>query len=520
MLEIGGLSRRKAIQLGLGATAAMVGVEQPTRSARAQTSTLRAGITGFATMNTLDPGKHSLIPESYVVWAVFNALLKFNEKMEIVPDLAESYRVIDPTTLEFKLRGGVKFQDGTELSADDVKFTFDRLLDEKFASPNRPKFSSIDDVRIVDRQTVQIKTRAAFAPLLTYLTNIRTGAQIVPRKVVQEIGDEAFGKKPIGTGAFAVKEWKIGESVELAAFPDYFAGAPRMSRIAMPLIPEESSGMTAMLGGQIDLTSTAPFADVPALEKNPAVKVFRLAGLNTRYISLNNRKPPFDDVHLRRALSLAVDRATLIRAVVFGEGEVVPGILPPALLPADGRALPDLMKFDPERAKAEFAKSKYPPGTEAEVLIWGPNWWRRIGEIFVGQANRVLGTKFTVQAADSNAVFARLKAGDFQASVWGWLGLVDPDEYLGDMLGKGGFRNFQGYENAAFEELLAQGRSELDTAKRQQIYVKANLLMLEDMPLIPCFCSNIHNLAVPRLTGFTQLPYSNYGDQFYKIALS
>lgn len=517
MSSSGGFSRRETLGLGLGAAAGLL-ANHPIEVS-AQASTLRAGITGFAVMNTLDPGKHSLLPESYVVWAIFNALLKFNDKMELVPDLAESFRAVDSTTLEFKLRPGVKFHDGNELSADDVKFTLDRVMDEKFASPNRGRLSTIEEIRIIDPLTVQIRTKSAFAPLLTYLTNVRTGTQIVSRKAVAAMGDEAFAKKPVGTGAYMLKEWRSNESVELEAFPDYFGGRGKLRHIVMPLIPEESSGMTALLGKQIDLTSTAPFADVPQLEKRADVKVYKQAGLNTRYIALNTRKAPFDDVYLRRALSLAVDRRALVRAVIFGEGEVAPGLLPPALLPAAARGVPELMTFNPERAKAEFAKSKYKPGVEGTVLIWGPNWWRRIGEIFVAQANQVLGTRLVVQAGDSNAVFARLRAGDFEASVWGWLGLVDPDEYLGDILGQGGFRNFQGYNNPAFEALLAQGRSELDPARRQQIYVKANLLMLEDMPVIPCFCSNVHNLARPLLSGFTQLPYSNYGDQFARLSL-
>jgi peptide/nickel transport system substrate-binding protein len=511
-------SRRDMMNLGLTVAANSLNVGLFARPAFAQT-TLRAGITGFAIINTLDPAKHSLIPESYIIWALFNALVKFNDKMEIVPDLCETYKVVDPTTLEFKLRDGVKFHDGSQFTADDVKFTLERVMDEKFVSPNRSKLASVEEIRIVDPFTVQIKTKSAFAPLLTYLTNTRTGTQIVPYRTVTKMGGEAFGKQPIGTGAYTLKSWKTNESVELESFSEYCGGKAKMGRVSLPLIPEESSGMTALLGGQIDLTSTAPFADVPNLEKNPAVKVFKQAGLNTRYIALNTRKPPFDDAYFRRALSMAFDRRALVRAVIFGEGEVSPGILPPALLPKTARSVPDLMTFNAERARAEFAKSKYKPGVEAEILIWGPNWWRRIGEIFVAQANQVLGTKLVVQAGDSNSVFARLKAGDFQGSVWGWLGLVDPDEYLGDILGKGGFRNFQGYENPDFERLLSEGRAELDLLKRKEIYVRANLLMLEDMPLIPCFTSNVHNLAVPNLSGFVQLPYSNYGDQFSNTEL-
>jgi ABC-type transport system substrate-binding protein len=511
------INRRKVLQLAAAAAAAPV---MPSPS-WAGDSLLRAGITGFSVINTLDPAKASLLSEYYVLWAAFNALLKFDANMQVVPDLAQSFRVVDTTTLEFKLRPGVKFQDGSELTADDVKFSLERLADEALASPSRAKVAAIAEIRILDPGTLQIMTRAPFAPLLTYLTNTRTGTQIVPYKTVKAVGNEAFGRQPVGTGAYAVKQWKSNESVELAAFPGYFLpGQNRIERVLMPLIPEESSGTTALLGGQIDLTSTAPFADVPGLRQKSALHVYTTSGLNTRYIALNNRKPPFDDVHFRRALSMAVDRNVLIQAVVFGEGVVSPGLLPPALHPKGDLPVPDLMRFNPERARGELTKSRYKPGTEATILIWGSNWWRRIGELFVAQTNQVLGTNLSLQVGDPNAVFARLRASDFQAAVWGWLGLVDPDEYLGEILGKGGFRNHQGYDNPRFEELLAQGRAELDPERRWPIYRQAEQVMLEDMPLIPCFCSNVHNLATARLSGFEQLPYSNYGDQFASLHIS
>ncbi|HTO60050.1 MAG TPA: ABC transporter substrate-binding protein [Bradyrhizobium sp.] len=511
------ISRRKVLHW----TAAAATLPLAVRPSLAGESLLRAGITGFSVINTLDPAKASLLSEYYVIWAAFNSLLKFDSNMQITGDLAETFRVIDSTTLEFKLRSGVKFHDGSKLTSDDVKFSLERLADEAIASPNRAKVAAIADIRILDPDRLQIITRAPFAPLLTYLTNTRTGTQIVPYKTLKTAGDEAFGKKPIGTGAYVVKQWNSNESVELAAFPEYFQpGTDRIERVLMPLIPEESSGTTALLGGQIDLTSTAPFADVPGLRQKPTLRVYTTSGLNTRYIALNNRKPPFDDVHFRRALSMAFDRNVLVKAVVFGEGTVSPGLLPPALQPRADLPLPEAMTFNPERARGELAKSRYQSGTEATVLIWGSNWWRRIGELFVAQTNQVLGTKLSLQVGDPNAVFARLRAGDFQAAVWGWLGLVDPDEYLGEMLGKGAFRNYQGYENPSFEELLAQGRAELDTARRRQIYHEAEQVMLADMPLIPCFCSNVHNLATSRLSGFEQLPYSNYGDQFANLKLT
>lgn len=480
----------------------------------AQATTLRAGITGFNVINTLDPMKASLIPEFYVIYGVFNGLLKFNDKMEIVPDLAESFSVVDSTTLEFKLRKGVKFQDGSDFTADDVKFTIERVADEKNASPNRSKVTAISAVQIVDPHTVRIVTSKPFGPLLNYLTNTRTATQIVSRKAVESMGAEAFGRRPVGTGPYMIKDWKSNESVELVAFPGAFSGAPKIANVFCPMIAEESSGMTAILGNQVDMTSTAPFADVPSLEKRPEVRVLKQPGLNTRYVALNNRKAPFDDVHFRRAVSMAFNRDVLVKAVVFGEGVTTPGILPPSLWPDPKPLASDWVTFNPERARAEMAKSKYKAGQEATVLVWGSNWWRRIGEIVVGQVNQVLGVKFQIQAMDFNAAFAKAKAGDYDAMVMGWLGLVDADEYMGEMVGSKGFRNIHFYASEKMDALLERGRTEIDPQKRKVIYREAEALMLEDMPLLPCFTSNVHNLLRPNVTGFTQMPYSNFADQF------
>ena len=509
------LTRRNAIKLAASASA---GLAFPSSAALAQQgSTLRAGIAGFNVINTLDPMKASLIPEFYVIYGAFNALLKFNDKMEVVPDLAENFKVIDTKTLEFQLRKGVKFQDGSDFNADDVKFTIERVADEKNAAPNRTKVATIQDIQIVDPYTVRIITKAPFAPLMNYLTNTRTGTQIVSRTAVKSMGDEAFARRPVGTGPFIVKEWKSGESLSLEAFPGCFAGAPKVARAQCPLIAEESSGMTAILGSQLDLTSTAPFADVPSLEKRPEVKVLKQTGLNIRYIALNNKKGPFSDIHFRRAVSMAFDREVLVKAVLFGEGVAIPGVLPPGLWADPKPTFGEYVTFNPERARAELAKSSFKAGTEATMLVWGSNWWRRMGEIVAGQANQILGTKITLQASDFNAAYSRAKAGDYDAMVMGWNGFVDSDEYIGELVGSKGFRNIHGYSNPKMDELLERGRTEIDPVKRKLVYQEAEGLVADELPVLPTFCSNVHNLLRPNVKGFVQLPYSNFADQFGTI---
>ncbi|HUK09268.1 MAG TPA: ABC transporter substrate-binding protein [Stellaceae bacterium] len=515
--------RRRTILGGLGAALAATSLTRTgfIRPASAATGTLRAGITGYDVINTLDPGKHSLIPEAYVVWALFNALLKFNQKMEVVPDLAESFSVKDSTTLAFKLRKGVKFHDGSEMTADDVKFTIERLQSDKYASPNKGKVSAVQEVKIVDPYSLEIITKQAFAPLLTFLTNARTGTQIVPRKVVEAVGDDAFGRQPVGTGAYKIKGWKPNESVSLVAHEGYFVGGqPSIAAVEIPLIAEESSGVTALKGGQIDLTSTAPFADVPTLEQDTSIKVIKQPGMNCRFISVNHRKPPFDDVHFRRAVSMAFDRNAMVKIVLFGEGVASHGLIPPSLAFAYDPKPRETAVFNAERAKAELSKSKYAGGFgEIPVLAWGSSWWKRIVEVFALQVNQTLGTKFSVEVNEANTVYARQKAGDFVASVWGWLGPVDPDEYIGEILSTKGWRNFYGYSNPKLDELAEQGRAELDLKKRGEIYKAAEDIAIEDAAVLPCFCSNIHNLMTTHVQGFTQLPYSNFGDQFAAITM-
>jgi peptide/nickel transport system substrate-binding protein len=517
-----GIDRRTVLGAGAAVAAAGAMPSWLAHPAHAAAGTLRAGIAGYNVINTLDPGKHSLIPEAYLVWALFNALVKFNAKMEIVPDLAESFAPAGSDTLEFKLRKGVKFHDGSEMTADDVKFTIERLLDEKFASPNKGKVSQVKEVKIVDPYTVQIITKQPFAPLLALLTNTRTGTQIVPRKVVEAVGDEAFGRAPVGTGAYKLKDWKPNESVTLVAHDSYFVpGQPTLATVEVPLIAEESSGATAIKGGQIDLTSTAPFADVPALEQDKSLTVLKQPGMNCRFIALNHRKPPFDDVHLRRAVSMAFDRNAMVKVVLFGEGVPSHGLIPPSLAYAYESKPRETAVYNPERAKAEFAKSKY-AGTKvsAPILTWGSSWWKRTIEVWTMQVNQTLGTNFTVEVNEANTVYARQRSGDYQGSVWGWLGLIDPDEYVGEVLHTKGWRNFYGYSNPKVDELTEKARAELDLAARGELYKRAEDIAMEEAAVVPCFCSNIHNLISNRVQGFTQLPYSNFGDQFAFIKMA
>lgn len=152
------------------------------------------------------------------------------------------------------------------------------------------------------------------------------------------------------------------------------------------------------------------------------------------------------------------------------------------------------------------------------MLTWGSGWWKRFAEVFVLQVNQVLGTNLSVEVSESGAIYQRLKAGDYQASIWGWLGLIDPDEYAFENLHSTGWRNFGGYSNPKVDALLEQAREEMDQDRRGALYREAEALAIEDMPVLPCFESNVHNLLSPKVKGFEQLPYSAFGSQFAAIS--
>lgn len=519
-LKLTGLSRRNFMKLSAaaGVTAAMPAFSG---SARADDhETLKAAMIGFSVVNTLDPGKASLNSDFWVIQTMFNGLVKFDGDMLIQPDLAESWETPDPNTWVFNLRKGVKFHNGEEMTSEDVVFTFSRVRDEAFGSPQIGKFKPVTSVEADGKYKVIFKTEFPYVPMLAFLSNTRTSAQIVSKKAVMEMGDAAFAKSPVGTGAFKLVEWNPNQGLVFEAHKDYFeAGKPYVARVEMPLIPEETSGVTALLAGDIHVTSGAPFADVASLMENDTVHVARSAGMNYRYVPMNISKAPFDDVNFRRAISLATDRESIVKAVQFGEGAVGNGAIPPALAWARRSETRPMCEFNPEKAKAELNKSKYGAGTEAVWLTWGSGWWKRWTEIQVSLCNEILGTKFTVEVTEPGTAFQRYKAMDIQAAPTGWIALVEPHEYDYECFHSAGWRNFQHYKDDKVDALLEKARGEFDQTKRGDLYKQAEDIIVEACPVIFVMHSNAHNIWRKEVEGFVARPDQAYGSRFGNVKL-
>jgi peptide/nickel transport system substrate-binding protein len=512
---------RRTLLGGVATLGAATGGLLPYAAIAADTP-LRAALTGFTLINSLDPGKAAANPEFFIIWGMFNTLVKFDANMKVVGDLAESWSNPDPTTWEFKLRQGVKFHDGSELTADDVVFTFQRIADEKFASPVRKKMATVKEVIAVNPYLVRLKTEVPFAPLITYLTNTRTSTQIVCKKAVLAMGDEQYGRTPVGSGPWKLTEWRPNEKLSFLAHKEYFEpGLPKSPALDVLLIRDDSSAINALAAGGLEFVNAVPYGDTERVKRMPNIDFSSMPGLNARFVHLNIQRPPFDDVHFRRAVSMSIDRKAFIQAVVFGQALPSQGYIPKAIPWAYDDQPRQYAQFNPAAAKEELAKSKYGPGTEAVLYAFPDAWWKRMTEVFVDMANRVLGVKFRAEFMDSRTQFAKWLANDGQAFPDGWIALCDPDEYLYDCFHSTGWRNFSKYNNPEVDRLLDQARQELDREnKGGKLYIQAERLIADDCPSVFLMNTFSNSAVLKSVKGFEHTPFDGFGAQLAPMATS
>ena len=244
----------------------------------------------------------------------------------VVPDLAQSWRSVDPRTYEFKLRPGVRFHSGREVTADDVKYTVERLLDPKVAVPLRSYLGPVDHVQAADKYTVRIAMKEVYAPLVSVLADRRPCA-IVDREVVEKHGSLANWDG--GSGPFKLVEYTPDVRVVLERHADYWEkDKPYLDQVEFRIIPDESSRLAAIRAGDVDMTVLKDPKNARLLRNDKGIVLNDVPSFWRSASPFNLARPPLNDVRVRQAISYAIDRQEIINTVLFGEG-VVTGPLPP-----------------------------------------------------------------------------------------------------------------------------------------------------------------------------------------------
>jgi peptide/nickel transport system substrate-binding protein len=290
-------------------------------------------------------------------------LIRNNDKMQLEGRLAESWEMSeDIKSVTFRLRRGVKFHDGSELTAEDVKFTLDRIKGPSFKSRLAYTLKDLDRVEIVDKYTVICHLKK---PTVGFLRNLVRAGGIIPKKVVERVGNKAFANHPIGTGPFKFAEWVKDSHVTFEAFDDYWDGRPKIDRLIFRVIPEASTRVAALLAGEVDVISGITPDQVKSIKKAKNCTLEPVGGLFINFLLLNTLKPPFDNVKVRQAVNYAMDVDSIVKHVYGGYATRLRGLYGDKLFSYDPKSW--VYPHDVEKAKKLLAEGGYPNGIDVKL---------------------------------------------------------------------------------------------------------------------------------------------------------
>lgn len=449
---------------------------------------------------SLDPNMYNEIPALAVTEQIFNTLFKVDENGNIVPELAESYEYTSPTELVIKIKKGVKFHNGDTLTVNDVVFSINRML-EKPAS--RIMVEIIDKVDIIDDSTIKLTLKNSSAPLLFSLAHPLTA--ILNEKDTKAKGD-VIATDPMGTGPYKFVSWGDGEKIEFVAFDDYFEGRPKIDKLVVRAITENSSRLAALETGEIDIAYSIAPIDADVVLNNENLELISAPTTSTEYITLNTTKAPFDNKDFRVALNYAMDKQGMADSVFMGKARPATSIVNPNVF-GYSPEVPGF-EFNPEKAKELIAKSGI---TNPSFTLYVNDNAIRLQLAQIVQANlKDIGVDMKIETLEWGAYLQRTAQGEHTAFIGGWVsGTSDADIVLYPLLhssSHGGAGNRAFYTNKEFDKEVELARETSDPEVRKEHYRNAQMILQEESPLIVLLYKNENVGINKRVKGFKYDP--------------
>ena len=461
----------------------------------------------------LDPRKATDVPSARITQIVFNGLIRFDRKSNVIPDLCERWEIPNDRTYIFYLKKGVRFHNNDELKADDVKYTFESILDPRFKSPLGGSFAFLRQIRVIDDYTIEFQMKDPYAP---FLNSMSVG--IVPKKYGEKLG-ESFGENPIGTGPFKINKILPDESIILEANESYFEGKPKIKKIIFKTVKDETVRILGTEKGEINFLENALSPDsIERFRNNPKVKNVYEEGTDYYYIGLNFKDPVLKNKKAREAIAYAIDRDDIIKNIERGTAKKAKGILPSTHWAYEGNVIE--YPFDPEKSKRllDEAGFKDPDGDGPKArfrLVYKTTHEersRKFGEV-LQELLRKVGIALEIKMYEWGTFYDDIKNGNFQIYRLKWVGVTEPDQYYEVFNSKnfppnGKNRGF--YSNPEIDRLTELGRKTLDTGERKKIYSQVQKIIAEDLPYISLWHSD--NIAVMSrgLEGFVLYPGGDF----------
>ena len=312
--------------------------------------------------NTFDP--HLTVGRNTQIFVVnvYDGLTARDTQGHLIPALAESWKRLNPTTWQFALRRGVKFHNGDDFNADSVKFTLDRAINPETKATIISELSTIAGTEVVDPYTVNVITKSPDFLMPARLGEL-FGLMLSP-KHTNAVGKEGIAIKPNGTGPFKLVAWTKNEQLVLEANEGYWRGAPKVKRIVVRPILEDAARIAALQTGEVDLIAPVPHARIAELQRNNRLAIKTIPAPRIFHVTIDVRKPPFDNVKVRQALNHAIDVNAIVKSLYFGHATRLATVVDRGALGYDASIAP--YPYDPAKAKALLAEAGFPNGFETE----------------------------------------------------------------------------------------------------------------------------------------------------------
>lgn len=422
-----------------------------------------------------DPHKVPAASSVRIYALVYDSLTSLDTNLNIVPGLADSWQVSpDGKTVTFQLHKGVKFHNGREMTSDDVKYSFERILNPDTGAIAKSYFSSVASIEAPDPHTVVFKLKNPDAALLANTSS--SFASIVPKEVAD------LNKEAVGTGPFKLEKSEPGQYVLLKKNPDYFVqGQPKADAIRFQIMKDEAERLAAIRTGKVDLaTVSADSAKILANAKGVAVKSYQ--SMEYSYLGINTAKKPFDDPRVRQAISYAVDRNQIVQTVWKGEAALTGPIAPAQTAFAlDTNSYPSY-KQDLAKAKQLLADAGYAQGFDT-VLETASTYPDMIETAQVLQQQlKAIGINAQINQLEWGNYINTWKSKDMTLLVGRNTSGIDPDRSMRFFFSTKGSANVWNYSNASYDELVQKALETTDQAERNKLYQEAQKMLVEDAP--------------------------------------
>ncbi|HCP32005.1 TPA: hypothetical protein DIT45_01955 [Candidatus Acetothermia bacterium] len=452
----------------------------------------------------LDPRISNSFYDGYVTGEVFDDLIALDpETLEPRPYVAKSWDVVSDKQIRFYLNQGIRFHNGEDLTAEDVAFTLNSIVDPANASPNQTELIWMQEAIVVNSSTVDILVKAEYAPYAPLFSALNLA--IVPKDTVLEMGDEKFNLNPVGSGPYKFVEWITGDHITLERNEDYWLVYPNLDKVIYRPIPTLATMMLELEAGGVDIADNIPAQDIARFKAMDSVNVLQCASLSYFYLFFNMSHPPSNDIRYRKAVYLSVNMDTAIYDIFQDlTGIRAYGCIPPALWANDSQYLETNVALSENdvRAKQLFIQLKAQGviPDDYQTTVYSPLDPRRTQlATIIAESLKENGLDARVQPLDWGPYLDLVRHSeadplgeDFDQGIIGWSGGPDPHDFLYYLLHSdnavvGAAENLSFYMNPDADALIHAADTTLDQMERERLYVEAQRICCHEYVHIPLY---------------------------------